>query len=539
MLGLRDSFDTVPRASGDPEAPGLSQPAISALACLDIDSCRAALADLEATAPDLAAALRRELPLAHASRDQGRAEDLSIPLWRVLDERSPIAFRPAEGTQPPRGDAAVPEASAADQAMVPRPDALYAKVIDGPEPAGVKGRTLEEGLRAILSKLFDLENASGWSLRKQDSGSQFGFDVSFSAQDALRRSQCFFECKNYSAKISLATVSDKVLQAEGHWRDAPVDHWILVSPHTDPVNELDLMIERWNSERFFSFMVQVWSPANGVRDLFQLDRGVHAAIYGSEPDDLSEDRRSQIVEDFRRRLEPPLRIPKIFAGYVVNAKPVLLPTDEASWPILLGGHIPRTALTEAGAPVSSSLLETASQWCLENQRMSSAMLLLAEFGEGKSFFTYELCANLLSRHRMHPAEWPLPLRFTLRDFRRIDSPKEFLDLELGHYGAKLSDFGDLRRRSSIILILDGVDEMSVRQDGLAITENLQKLQELLEMIGDTPVLFDVAAPLLRIASAADEVLRPPSTPDRVPLRTAVASGASGPPARFCGRNRVV
>ena len=478
LAAWSQSITPAPEAEPHPEAQ-LIQSVIDALAALDRAAASSFLGELETAVPELASAVRQELPL---------EDDRAAQVWRVLDPRSPKSFRPADMSQTQVVETeplTLAPTATVRTAVAERVDRTSSRATDAP---GSKGRTLEEGLRDILATVFDLSQETGWKLRKQTSGTQFGFDIAFTAPGVRSRSLCLFECKDYTAPITLGTVADKLLQAELHWADAQIDHWILVSPRADPANDFDNALEQWSPMRW-PFTVQVWSPSTGVKDLFRLDPEVYAAVYGAEPEQLAPEHHARIIAEFRRRIEPPLRIPAPFEDYARRG-PILLPTDEASWPALLGRHIPRAALTEAGAPAASSLLAAASDWCLKNQRQASALLLLADFGEGKSFFTYELCAALLKKFRTDPIGSPLPLRFTLSAFRSASSPKEFLELQLAHYGgATVATLGELRTAASCVLILDGVDEMSVRQDGPAITDNLLKLQQLFQLVADVPIVL--------------------------------------------------
>ena len=59
--------------------------------------------------------------------------------------------------------------------------------------------------------------------------------------------------------------------------------WILVSPHQDPNNELDRMVQGWNSAQRFPFTVQIWSPQTGVRELFAIEPEIYRRMYGQDP----------------------------------------------------------------------------------------------------------------------------------------------------------------------------------------------------------------------------------------------------------------
>ena len=82
---------------------------------------------------------------------------------------------------------------------------------------------------------------------------------------------------------------------------------------------------------------------------------------------------------------------------------------------------------------------------------------------------------------------PIPIRFFLRGYRHVSAPVEFLRDQLGLIGLGMEEWAELRRRN-ILVILDGLDEMSVRQDPATTRSNLDKIGSLLEELDGLPVL---------------------------------------------------
>lgn len=471
------------------EEARLKQCAVDALATFDIDGYVKALHDLDQHYPDSADKLRTELPDLNVVRTpSGRR---IVALWRLLDGRSPL--RPRTDTlvsdfEPP---ASADTSSQSDARQEPTTLEPHPTSVGARRPEAL-GDDLEEAMHDLLEQLFDLNDPAktGWKLRRQKRGEQYGFDLSFRAPSRDTNALCLVECKNYSSPVSFDEIAAKVLQAKANWSECRVDHWILVSPHSEPDNRLDRMIEQWAADRDLPFSVQIWSPATGVRNLFMLSAKAHEQLYGFEPPELDDATISEVQAEFRRRVKPYLRIPVPFLRAAKDPRRFLHPSDRADWPALLGAHLPRHGLTETRAPLPLPLTTTVLDW-IDSTRIErdSSMLILGEFGEGKSFFTFEVAVAQVERFLVDPESAAFPLRMILKDFRHATTPEQFLEGQLARLGASMVDYYELVRSSGVVVILDGIDEMSVRQDGRAITENLGKLRDLLNHLADVPVLM--------------------------------------------------
>jgi len=361
-----------------------------------------------------------------------------------------------------------------------------------------EGARLERSVVDILETIFRLEEDVSQDLRaklqpkrhrvlrRQQPGLRYGTDIIFRARAANNNSTCQVECKSYQSPLSVKTVADKVLQAEASYADEPVDHWILISPHQDPSNELDLYVQHWNSSSMFPFTVQIWSPQSGVRDLFSLDPDIYRALYGEYPPEPRAD-PSVTLAEFVDRLRSPVRLPGRLAAYIANPHS-FVERKEFVWLKQLKSQIERFGFDEKGVRLARPLRTEILSALFESRAGSNVALLLAEFGEGKSFFTVSLCEYLRDRYLEQPrSSRPIPLRFFLRGYRDVDSPLEFLRAQLQQLGLSLEDWPELIRRE-ILIILDGLDEISVRQDPATTRANLDKVGSLLELLEGLPVL---------------------------------------------------
>lgn len=151
-----------------------------------------------------------------------------------------------------------------------------------------EGARLEKSVVDIFELLFLLDSAEinrlQMEIRRQKSGTQFGADVvcRFRGSAVTSSSTCLVECKNYTSSITVGMVAEKLMQAEAAYEAEPLDHWILISPYQDPNNELDRLVQRWNSEQRFPFTVQIWSPQSSVSKLFAIDPAIYRELYGQD-----------------------------------------------------------------------------------------------------------------------------------------------------------------------------------------------------------------------------------------------------------------
>ena len=361
-----------------------------------------------------------------------------------------------------------------------------------------EGTRLEKSVVDILKTIFRLEDDVAHALRaklllkrpgilrRQRPGIQYGADVVFRARAVRNNSTCLVECKNYTSPLSVKTIANKVLQAEASYADEPVDHWILISPHQDPSNELDLYVQRWNSGSMFPFTIQIWSPQSGVQDLFSLDPEIYRSLYAEDPPEPRAD-PAAIIAEFSDRLRPPIRLPQRLAAYIGDARS-FVERKEFIWLDQLDSQIERYGFDEKGAHLPRPLQDEILSALFGSSAGSNVALLLAEFGEGKSFFTVSLCVSLRNRYLAEPrAGRPIPLRLLLRGYRDTNSPIEFLRTQLQQVGLSMEDWPELIRRE-LLIILDGLDEISVLQDPATTRANLDKVGSLLELFEGLPVL---------------------------------------------------
>ena len=387
-------------------------------------------------------------------------------------------------------ETSTPEAEPPPVEELPRPSA-----VPGPPAMASEeiGEDLERATLELLARLFllgeDAEQHILRQLRQQDRGFQFGYDVGLTwGVKGNRSSRCLVECKVIRGAVKIDNISSKILQAERYSPD--IDHWLLISPCADPSNDLAEQLEEWQRSERFPFRIHVWSPCNGVADFFGLSPELYDHWgFSPHPGEVhprgwDDAKRDTVVGRFLGLLEPPLRLPKGWSVYARDSRKLMLPSDPPAGHLehLAASHIPLRGFEETGAPIHEPLLDMAISWLATPVTQSRCLLVLGEFGDGKTFFTYLLARALLERFRREPRTHVIPVRLSLRDFSRpgIANGRDLLRLRLEDVAADLDGWNELKRQGRLFVILDGFDEMSIRLDEAAVERNIQILRDCCE-----------------------------------------------------------
>jgi hypothetical protein len=242
-----------------------------------------------------------------------RLQELHRRLKEIL---APIDFdlRYQHTNEEDVADATLPCSAEEAAPVISRPRVRH----PSPQARGVE---LEDATVNLLGQMFDLALDDAEALRttlwRQRSGYQFGHDIRFTAPATNNRNvQCHVECKNYSGNVRPADIADKLLQQRSSSRVSPIDHWILISPHADPSNDLAEMLREWEANDDWDFTVQVWSPETRVRDFFALAPEVYRTLYGEEPSPIAP---VTVMDEFRKRIEPKAEIAEAFPHVSLRA----------------------------------------------------------------------------------------------------------------------------------------------------------------------------------------------------------------------------
>jgi hypothetical protein len=342
------------------------------------------------------------------------------------------------------------------------------------------GEALEEAVMQLFREFFQIcEKRSArvfQKLRKQGRGLQFGRDVEFDWSVADNAPViCHVECKNYTGEISTKEVADKLLQTEASPKD--VQHWILISPRANVSNELNELLVSWADRRRFKFDVQVWTPETGIEEFFGLAPELYDAFgmnsVNPHPKEWSADQRKTVVDKFRKRLDPSVRLPEGWETYLrTPAKLCMHREKPLELEALFALHVPVRGRFDVGDSAAQPVEDRVRAW-LASEKM--VLLLLAEFGAGKTSFGYCLARKLASEFRRSPQEGWIPVRFPLRDYWEAGTSRAFLERRLKEIGATLDGWKEICGKHRVLVILDGFDEMSRRLHPKAVTRNIDAL----------------------------------------------------------------
>lgn len=372
-------------------------------------------------------------------------------------------------------------------------DVHNAGPLRGPTPSlspQASGDTLEQSFIAVLRRLFliDQENESLIlkRLRRQPAGSQYGHDLQFDCARSDRETiRCHVECKNKSNILGVDDVAPKIVQTKFHWRDKDIDHLIFIAPRARISSELDLMLQSWRNTREYPFQIQVWSKDDGIADLFALETAAFEAVYGSPPQAVPSE---EIVQGWRDRLKPTLRIPPSVVSYLTDPTQHILVNvdDDKDFTELYGRQVRMCAADELGTPIGD-LEKVVRDWLDNDDRR--VLLLLGEFGDGKSFFGYTQTRRLGEEYLESPREGWLAIRLALAELPGAGDGRQLLERRLRDIGSTYADWLGAVRMSRALIILDGLDEMSVQVDPATVAKNLLLLSACVHKLPAEKILI--------------------------------------------------
>ncbi len=356
-----------------------------------------------------------------------------------------------------------------------------------------KGEELEEAVARLFRTFFRIGDDHPWKIRKQKRGTQGGFDLSIEWSGEFEVAgnasvRCHIECKNYTDQITLREVGEKLLSEPR--RNAVIEHWILISPRSNPSNPLNEFLEKQREEGTFPFEVQVWCPETGIDELFGLEPEVYDRFFdpleGEDHPRLWPDAKREAVRaKWRKKLEPVFRLPQGWSEYVQNPDLLCIhqekPSDLAA---TFANHVRMPCRNAAGALLEKPLDEYINDWLATPEQQ--VLFLLGEFGDGKSFFTYALARRLIANWNPRAGLNWMPLRLALRTFP--GNARDFLRNRLETFNATVGGWQNIGKVSERLVILDGFDEMSVDLDPTTITKNIKALLGCLDDFNDCKIL---------------------------------------------------
>ncbi len=188
-----------------------------------------------------------------------------------------------------------------------------------------------------------------------------------------------------------------------------------------------------------------------------------------------------IIDKWKAKLNPVILLPEGLRGYLTNPQ-WIVPAhhyDHAQWTIyeeLHSRYVPMKYKNERDELGTKILEEDMIDWLYSSS--NNIRVLLGEFGDGKSFFLYCLCKQLLADFWKNPQNNYLPIYFSLQDLRSCNSYQTFLRDRLELLKCSISDFIQTKEHFKLLICLDGFDEMSADISPQQIEENAEILMEL-------------------------------------------------------------
>lgn len=400
-------------------------------------------------------------------------------LWRMLSRDSSCLWEPPA---PPEENS--PPTPVEDEEETPRPVSAAGSSYD-------RGLQLELAARELIQGLFALSGSYDilGQIRRQASGTQFGFDVIFTYQDhAGISTTCAVECKNYQSTIGDEAIIAKLSELQSTGRE--IDHWILISPHGRVSNQMSNLRECWLRSGLWDPIrnIQFWTADERVDELFGLFPTLYAQFYQTAPDsgpaDWSPEKRQAVFRWWRSRLTPVPRLPEAWKKYLRTPDLLLTqeeadPTTAADYQFLYQCRTPIHLLDEQEQPIDGPAEDCILRWL--QQRDRPCALLLGDFGDGKTFFTYVLARRLAEDFLRSPKAGWIPLRLSLRELG--DHPqrfRDFLEQRLREFGGDVASWNEIKREYRFLIMLDGLDEMSLGMSDAAVLDNLTVLEDLME-----------------------------------------------------------
>lgn len=445
------------------------------------------LLQLREAFPDASGAISEQLAFLEPPAEQDpalywqqHAESLAWygDLWRMFHRENPqISYQEERDESPPE--------------QAEEPDGRYPAAASSGTPQA-RGAQLERATEQLLRQLFSIPEEGNQTcleeLRVQGAGYQFGFDIDFTYRDAYGAAvHCVVECKNYQGcEIRLDNIAGKLISASG--QGIKIDHWLLISPHSKVSNELWCLQKQWKeSERWYPILdIQFWTPDQDIGELFAAFPLVYQQIYAANPDNdpagWSEERRRAILAKWRDKLAPVPYISRHWMRYLQEPSWLLVEqetdlTTVLRYEALYDCRVPMSLLDQNELPVDGTAEAYFLQWLRRED--SPCALLLGDFGDGKTFFTYTLARRLAKDFLASPDQGFIPLRISLQRLgEQQNNCRDILDARMREFSDGVREWNAVQGRYKFLIILDGLDEMSQSMSDTAVLENLSILEEL-------------------------------------------------------------
>jgi hypothetical protein len=227
----------------------------------------------------------------------------------------------------------------------------------------------------------------------------------------------------------------------------------------------------------YPFHVQLWTPDSGIETFFALEPEVYKHYYQHDPSErLSSEERSEIISRWKHKLEPHVRLDAAWVEYLRDFRRQCFPDERAAaLEALRKDAVPLHAVNLSGSRSPKLLADVVRAWI--SSLDATRLLLIGDFGDGKTFFTYSLCRSLAEEFILNPREGIIPLRIPLRRLRDFTNARELMRTRLDEIGISLASWERATQDHRTLVFLDGFDELSAVLDTASISENVEHLMQ--------------------------------------------------------------
>ncbi len=285
----------------------------------------------------------------------------------------------------------------------------------------------------------------------------------------VKASVCYVLCYRSTRPLTVATLGPDVIRRERILSNDGVDYLVVISINSEIDPELYDLTTDWSEREVYPFAVRLF----GIADL-----------------------RTAVVdpEVLRASLSPRLRLSKGWLSYLRN--PALLtfpgeqhrPLDQA-----YRTQLPTRFADENGTPLPKTAFDHVESWLLrkkpELDQNNQGLVVLGGFGDGKTFFTYNLARRLCEESLSTPDRVCVPLRLALRDLPTSGNARELLSKRLDDIGLGMADWQLLVNAVPTLIILDGFDEMSTDLSSESILRNIKLLRGCYQLFAASNILL--------------------------------------------------
>lgn len=149
----------------------------------------------------------------------------------------------------------------------------------------ISGSDFENLIKPFFKEVFTKMGFLVIQVRKQDSGTQNGFDISVSFYDENDQArELFFECKYYTtAQLEWSDIFNKQMQLSASNQNPTA--FIALSPLRN-LSNIDHDIQA-SAVKNFKYPVDFWTPDKDINKLFALDAEVYKKVFDKSSCDIS------------------------------------------------------------------------------------------------------------------------------------------------------------------------------------------------------------------------------------------------------------